>query len=407
MIRFTRPLLVAAMAAIVAPLALMGPSSARLLNWDRIPLGYVLSREEIVANLGPSAVRTGVANESRSSLALPAFEATRTRRTRPAWLFFSNSPEVLSPTSMPKRRGLLASADVPAGEGRVLVSHANLHPLPQDFVLRMTNLGDLPAEVVLDPRVSYRQSPISGTWRMDAAVGGALATDFLRALKAGPPLGWRPPDGEKKRIIRQRETSDAVLVSDVRGLGMALASITTSESIRLSVYSVPAGCHPEADTPVLPRTGSQVRGLFQEPDQEVEATVDLSDGKPRRWVFGEAERDNALGVLDGGNWMAGEDATATKAPEKVTNRGDFGGITWIRATVKGAPPAGGALFVLVAGGRKAAVVSQKDGRTTVIPQWSGIVVGKARTGDSWEYAFTLPPNSWAPVYLVAVPIHAL
>lgn len=396
------------LALALALLATLQPSCAHLLNWDRVPLGYVLSKDEVVANFGSGAVRTGVANESRSYLRLPPLEATTRRRSDPAWLFFSNSPEFLNPTSLPGRRGLLAAAEVPVGSGRVLVSHGNYHPMAMDYVLRMTNAGDTPAEVVLDPRVSSRENLIPATYRVDAAVGGFLAETYLKAVKVPPPLGWRPADGERKRILRQRESSDAVLVRDVRGLGTALASLTTTAPIRLSLYAVPSGGRIGEDAPVLPRTGSQVRGLFQAPDMDVDATIDVSDGNPRRLVFGEAERNNNLGVLDAGNWMAGEDTTTGKTAEKVTNRGDFGGITWLKVAVKGGAdgPYVGAMFVLVAGGRKSAVIGPKNGKAVVLPQWNGLVVGRAKVGETWEYAFTLPPNSWAPVYLVAVPLHA-
>jgi len=65
---------------------------------------------------------------------------------------------------------------------------------------------------------------------------------------------------------------------------------------------------------------------------------------------------------------------------------------------------GGALLMLVAGGRKVLVFPKPTGPPLLLHQWNGVVVGRVKVGETWRHGFTLPPNSWAPVYLVAVPV---
>jgi hypothetical protein len=388
--------------------ALAGAAFPRALNLEVMPVGYVLTTDEVVDTFGRAVVTPGVANVSFGAFRLTDMEASASRRDDPAWLLLSNAPEVLDGTSEPRRRGVLVSADVPAGRIRVLVSHSSQQELSEDYVLRIENNSDeMLADVVLEPRVSAKENVIPGAYAMDARVGGLLASEFLAASRKPLPLGWHPPDGDRHRVVRRGEVSDARLVTAVRGSGMSWLTLTSSTSLHLTVYSVPNGGTLNADDPVLPRTGSQARGLFAQPDQDVTASVDLASGNATRYVFGGAERANPQGLLDGGSWMTGTDTTVPGAPQAQVNRGDFGGITHFQATVKGPADSEfvGAMFLLVNGGRKAAVLPLDGGKPQVLGPWNALVLGKCKVGDTFRYEFTLPPNSWAPVYMVAVPLH--
>lgn len=379
---------------------------ARTLNLEVMPVGYRMSEDEVLDTLGRNVVRPGVANQAAGALRLLDMEATTRRRENPAWLVLSNAPEVLDEVSMPKARGVLVSADVPAGPGSLLASHSNLHPLAQDLVLRIINRADEPADIYINPRATAQQNLIPGAYSVDAAVGGLLARSYLDALHAPPAVGWSPPDGDRHRIIMQGRSSDVRLFSSLRGLGMSWLTLTSSTPLHLTLYSVPNGAPLDDAVPVLPRLGSQRRGFFEHPDTGVEARIDLTDGETRRYVFGGAERNNRLGILDGGSWMTGIDSTEQGKREPQTNCGDFGGVTFFRATVN-APvgsPYIGVLFLLVAGGRKAAILPRPPGRPCILNQWEGLLLGRTRVGETFQYEFTLPPNSWAPVYLVAVPL---
>lgn len=391
--------------ALTLAVLLGGVAFGRALNLEVMPDGYVLSPDEVIDTLGRNVVRAGVANKRAGALTLPDIEATATRCETPELLLLSNTPEILNETSLPRGRGVLVKANVPAGKIRVLASHSNQYPLSQDLILRMTNTSDQIADVLLEPRAEARQDPRPGAFAADATVGGVLARAYIDAANAPAPLGWHPPDGDRHRLIQTGRTSDVRIVNGFRGSGMAWLTLTTSVPLHLEICSVPTGGTP-VEAPVLPRTGSQARGLFARPDVEVQATVDVSDGVTRRYVFGRAERNNASGLLDGGDWMSGTDDTSGTAEAQV-NRGDFGGITTFQATVQGSPDSGyaGVLFVLVAGGRKCALLPLKGAKPVVVPQWGGLVLGRARVGETFTYAFTLPPNSWAPVYLLAVPVH--
>ncbi len=387
------------------------PSAARALSWEIVPVGYCFTAQELIDTLGPSLLRAGEANAAAGALLVPAMAAKATRREEPSALLLSNSPETLDKITLPTRRGCLASGRVEAGAVRILVSHTNLHALPEDVVLRMTNASDQVADVYLEPRFAQRQDAVPGRYRMDAGVGGYLAQGYMKEdfRIRSTPRHWHPPDGDRFRILRPGETSHAPLVSSFKGMGTAWATVTTTVPLQLSVVAVPSGAKPDESCVAVTRAGSQVRGIFEKPDVDVEAAIDISDGQPSRYAFGESERDNALGVLDGGNWMVGLDGTLPgKAPEPQVNRGDFGGITYFTAQVTARPDCGwhSALLLLVAGGRKAAVFPTLDAKPVVLSQWSALAVGKVRPGQIWKYAFTLPPNSWAPVYLVAVPLRS-
>lgn len=387
-----------------ALLLLALPLAARPLGWERLPVGYQISPDELLDTIGHGSIRSGTANESRGALLLPRMAAAAARLEAPPRLLLSNAPEVLSNTSLPRLRGILLKADLPAGETRVLVSHANLQQRPLDLVLRMENRGEGPAEVVLEPRASAAHNPVPGASRLDAHVGGFLATQFLKDVLAlqARPSPWRPADGDGKHIIPFRREGQSVLVRSFRGLGTCMATLRTDQPLTVYVHAVSAGRRAEASDPVLPRTGSQVRGLFEKPDQDLELTADLGAGLTCH-PFGEAERDNPLGVLDGGAWMSGADTTVTPS-EPMENRGDFGGITWVRFTAKAAPRSAGALLLMVSGGRKAAVVPRPGANAVLLQQWGGLVLARVKAGETLRFPFTLPPNSWAPVYLVAVPL---
>lgn len=388
-------------------MTLTAAALGRALNLEALPQGYVLSPDEVIDTFGRAVVRDGVANQSACALSLPDLDATVQRRETPALLLLSNAPEILDERSLERRRGLLLKARVPAGAIRVLVSHSNQHALPQDLVLRMTNTSDQIADVVLSPRVSATQNTAPGAFAADALVGARLARDFFDVARARADLAWHPPDGDRHRLIPPHRVSDARLVTRFHGLGTAWLTLTTSVPLELEVCAVPADGAVEG-CPTVPRIGSQARGLFTQPDVDVDAVVDITDGAPRRWVFGGAERNNPNGLLDSGTFMSGTDETTGRAEPQV-NRGDFGGITHFKATVQGGSDSGcvGAMFLLVAGGRKAALLPRGDGKPVVVPQWGGLVLGRARVGETFEYAFTLPPNSWAPVYMVAVPVHRM
>ena len=378
---------------------------ARSLNIEILPVGYVLSPDEVIDTLGRDVIRPGVANQSACAITLPDMEAAVSRRDDPVALLLSNAPEVLDDRVLPRGRGILAAADVPAGKVRLLVSHTNAYPLAEDYVLRMHNPGEEIADVVLDARATARQNPIAGAFAADTTVGGALVRTFLDLERNGPAVGWRVVDGDRRRLIRTGQSSETRLITQVRGLGMAWLTLTTSVPLHLEVCAVPSGGE-IGSAPVVSRSGSQVRGLFQKPDTSIEAVVDVTEGTPTRLVFGGAQRDNPKGKLDTGTYMTGTDTTGTSA-DPQTNRGDYGGITHLRITVKGTPQnhCVGATFVLVAGGRKAALLPVKDGKPVTVAQWGGLVLGRARSGETFTYDFSLPPNSWAPIYLLAIPAH--
>ncbi len=394
---------------LLAAMLLLGslPCFARTLNLQTLPSGYVMTPSEVIDTFGHNVVKPGIANESRGALLLPDVNEQSRRRTNPAWLLFSNSPEILNHGTLPAGRGVLVSADVPAGHGRLLLSHSNQQPFPEDFVLRIVNRGEYPAVVSLDPRAHACQDPIPGAFSMDAMVGGNLAQRFFYSLRHVSHAMWQPIDGDHRILIQHDGKSDARLLSGVRGLGTAWVDINTNQPLHLALYAVPTGADiDDSAAPVLPRTGRQVRGLFRHPDLSIQATIDLASGKPQRYVFGGSERNDKAGQLKQGYYMRGTDTTEPGTSESLINRGDFGGITWFHGTVK-APPGSlyhGALLILVAGGRRVAVLPLHGGPPVVLGQWSGLVLGRVRVGQSFTYPFTLPPNSWAPVYLVAVPV---
>ena len=180
---------------------------ARSLNIEILPVGYVLSPDEVIDTLGRDVIRPGVANQSACAITLPDMEAAVSRRDDPVALLLSNAPEVLDDRVLPRGRGILAAADVPAGKVRLLVSHTNAYPLAEDYVLRMHNPGEEIADVVLDARATARQNPIAGAFAADTTVGGALVRAFLDLERNGPAVGWRVVDGDRRSRLRVIDTA--------------------------------------------------------------------------------------------------------------------------------------------------------------------------------------------------------
>jgi hypothetical protein len=402
-----------ALVFLLAIAMLSAPALARKLNFEILPVGYVMTPDEVLDNIGQA--RMGRANEDPGALLVKDMQATTSRLDDPAWLLMSNAPELINDITMPRRRGVLVAADLPAGSGRLLVSHANQFPMGEDFIIHATNMSpDEVAQVVLEPSAHANQVDIPASYRADALVGGALIENYEHATQV-LPLGWRPPDDVTRFAIRPGASVDMRLVPSAHGLSMFIGKLTTSAPLHVAVCAVPRDGKYTEDTPLTQRTGSQARGLFDKPDVSVEANVDLSDMVPLRYVFGQSERDNRLGVLEGGNWMTGVDTTEPGHKDPQTNRGDFGGFTHFKAhvTADGPSKVRGAAFILVCGGRKAAVPrggpgsGGSGGKVTVLSQWNGLVLARVRVGDDFSYDFTLPPNSWAPMYMVAVPLFSM
>jgi hypothetical protein len=387
--------------ALVGTVVWAAAAWGRTLNCELLRVGYELDAEEMRDTLGRSCV---VAEPGgRSQLRLPPIEASEARQDEPRSLLLSNNPEVLDGDSMPRRSGVLVSARLDSGGFRVLASHTNLNPLGYDLFLRVRSASDEAATVEVHKHCAATASLIPGTQRLDCGVGASLLTAYSDSAGRAQDLLSTQTFAQ---TLRPNEARNLLLVRDFRGLACSLTEATTSAPIQASVVAVPHGSEPGDDLKPLPRRGPQARGLYTSPDLGVQAKIGFTDGQPRRYVFGQAERTLAKGVLDSGNWMRGADTTLPDRVEVGVNRGDFGGITHFHAEVEEATDGRfkGVLLVLAAGGPKAAVLAPGMPHSQVLERWHGQVVARLRPREVWDYTYTLPPNSWAPVYLVSIPL---
>ena len=392
-------LALAALAALL-PILASGGALCRTLNCELLRPGYELDPDELQDTLGRKAFYHD--SSGRTHLDFPSMDATEQRAGGPSVLLLSNSPEVLSSSTLPKRAGVLLRSQVEPGSFRVLSSHSNATGSAYDLVLRAEAVGTEAAELQVTRHHVATANLIPGTQRLDSMVGASLLAHYLSNDSDSDVT--RLARGTS-RIVMPGTPSDLPLVRDFRGLACTLTEATTSAPIKLSLAAIPNGGTLDEGLKALPRVPPQVRGRFAQPDLQVTARVDVRAGTPQRYVFGKAERTQARGMLAEGNWMRGSDTTLD-AVEPMLNKGDFGGFTQMHVEVapSEASQFRGALLLLVSGGPKAAICAPGMRHGAVLERWRARVVARLRAGESWDYTFTLPPNSWAPVYLVSVPL---
>lgn len=357
------------------------PTSAESLRLSqhyalsRLPAGEVVSAARL-AHLMPSATATPRHIRARD---FPALTPTIRPAGTPAWLFYSNNPEQVTEDaySSPGASAVLARDRVPAGRGRIFASHFNEGVHPRDLVVQFRNLSDRPSRLVLSRR-SALTDPQAAALLVD------LGLEVWRRFATGA-------ETIERELAAGGDWCD--VIPAVLGDAILMADVETTSPLELTVaYTPRGGAPPVASQPARPLKYTQSRGVYLRPDAAMEADFDMDAGGIRLLPI---EREPLLGL---------DSSLGSPRPDRL--KGNFGAITHIRLAVRRSTDGAFRRFlaILIPGGGSATALY--NGQPRSLPVYHGLVLANQPVSDRLDFAYdyTLPANSFAPLYLLVMPL---
>jgi hypothetical protein len=348
-------------------------------RWGRlqdVPPGTVLTVDELASYMPRAEVVRGTWDTPH----LPLLVATAQPASEPAWMVVSNTPEyVFTPDFAGRDTAVLCREQVPAGSGRVFVSHFNSSGMSRQVLVSYRNMdAQRPAHLVFSKSASIASGKLSA------------------GLDAGTEL-WRAYEVSDGAVaIAIAPSGSYVQTSDVlQGLGqngLLMSDVQCDVPLEVTVAMSSAWRPPDSDLPALARRSTQSRGLYLQPDRTIETDFVLDRGVPQRWSYD-------------GPWLSGSDASLG-TPVSDTLNGNYGAIVHFQVHVHRRAESAFkrvALLLVPRGGPASAVV---DGHGVLVPTQAGAVLCNqpVDVDATLRFEFSLAANNWAPVHLVCVPL---
>lgn len=350
-------------------------STAALDRWQqaalaRMPEGSV-QPSAALASAFPAGARRGT---RVYRMAFPTLSTMRRRLCDPAWLAVSNNVESVTDAQYPPSgRVILFRSPVPARPGRVFLSHFNTSLQPRPLVLELRN-----PDRARSARLRWGRRGLFAQQRDSLEDPGAEAwRRYTRSPEGGS--SDLPPGGSQR-----------VRLEGLLGNGVAMVDLEPDRPVELTVAmgALPSGAMQD---PALAPVGSQSRGVYPCPDEEVEGEVDLAAGRIRSYTFGE-------------EWLTGLDASGPLRRDVL--KGNYGAISHLRVRIR--RPAGSEfrrlLVLLIPSGGFLGTAWEGDLR--ILHAHDGLVLLNREVPDGHEfrYDFSLAANAFAPAYVLFVPL---
>lgn len=199
-------------------------------------------------------------------------------------LIASDSPEDLTDPGILYQDSML-------GDFRVFLYHQNLSYTPLTLYMAATN------ESATDTAtVTLGAWGKAGPETFGTLTGKLAAIRYLDSQDSGITSQIALAPGETKLIVPEL----GLKALNFRQVFSAYADLTTSSSVKVTLFAVKTGEDPLITMPMLPileRDGKHIRGTFQGADREVTITQTLGE-EPQRVIFGDHKNDPALYGID-------------------------------------------------------------------------------------------------------------
>lgn len=324
---------------------LLKGGTLREYRLTQLEKGQVLTAQELALLLPDDKLERGHVKFPKFARLAVTEEVAAT----PDWMLYSNNPEMVdSPGNL--YRGML-----PAGTGRVFISHFNTHPPPAQLRLTLRNPGAQNATVTTSRKVWFdRLVPDAGTEMLRAY----LSSQARETVTI--PAGGSHQEG----------------LDNLLGNGLCMADLTLDRPLEATVSMMTSPG--DVGGPVKALLSSQSRGLFLKPDRILKARVELGS----EMLACEPLAQHLKG-LDG-----------TRIDEL---KGSYGALETVDFEFTGP-----ALVLLIP--RAGYLGAVLDGRTYAINPYGALVLASIQQPGRWQWTYSLPANSFAPNCLLIVPV---
>ncbi len=323
-------------------LYLLRGGSLREYRLSHLRKGQVLAAQELSDLLPPDKLENG-------HIKFPRFAPLAVREEvapSPDWLLVSNNPEIV------RSPGNLFRGTLPAGRGRLFLSHFNPHPPPTELTLTLRNPGPTDATVTTQRKVWFAKLvPDAGT---------ELLREFL---SAGPGPTVTIPPGKTHHEGLQ----------DLLGNGLFMADLTLDQPLDATVSMGAV----DLNAPVQGKIFRQSRGLYLKPDRLLTAQATL-----------------------GTEILACEPLPQPlKGPDEL--KGSYGALETLDFKVTSNSCRRALILLVPRAGYLGAVL---DGQTYAINPYGALVLAELELPSRWKWVYSLPANSFAPNGILIVPV---
>ena len=269
------------------------------------------------------------------------------------WLFYSNNPENIR--SLPGPGLALIRESVPAGSGRVFLSHFNTTGQALELVLQASN--PTPRPLALRRLASKNWLfPEPGSWPGPRLLGNGESVELSPQQSFSSSLGLR--------------FGNAQNIEDLHCDG----------PLQLTLAVRKPGGPPVDQLALAPLVASQSRGLFPAPQRTLTTSLAPVQGP-------------AFVTLDN-HWLR-----SARGEELI---GNYGVSTRVQVRLAHPKFSSCSIFLVPCGGW--AGILHQGGRYS-IPAFSGLLLYQGPMRGEFHYDHHLTINSYAPVRLLVIPAH--
>ncbi|MCL5036522.1 MAG: hypothetical protein M1269_05310 [Chloroflexi bacterium] len=329
---------------------------------------------------------------------VPDMENETVKKTSPALLFFSNSPEILNSGMLPGGKAVAARAALKPGISRIMVSHINKSRDFLSLFLAIRNTGPKPSVLTITKKSSVQSNRGNGIVMSFLEAGAKAQLDFQNDSR-------KEIVSLKKNGIRKIKIAENFLQGAV-----GIFEIETDKPLVFSVVVTAGDTGFDAGDlsrmAVLPPDNRIMRGVFARPDYRVGALYNPADGGIKKYTFGGGRWSDKENTMTGCSWLEGLDETgAFEKPLKVVNKGNYGSVYDFTLKINNPPGSKYRRVMLVAVGAGGEGSITAAGKQAMIPPGGAVVLFNETVDGEREYKleYNYVANSFAPVHLLAIP----